>query len=160
MTRGGPIPHASGRPYTILLTVLLALFCIRVLAQLIQAWYPVTFLPPFEVWASGALPYWLLVMFQTLIIVVCSRVIWRMHQGLTIPSSTRGMVLLILGSLYFGLMGVRLIIGLTVATDHFWFSAWLPTAFHFVLAGFVLVCGWFHHRASGAVHPRVQGKTA
>ena len=160
MNRDGLIPHASGRPYTILLTVLLALFCIRVLAQLIQAWYPVPFLPPFEAWASGALPYWLLVMAQVLIIVGCSRVIWRMHQGLTIPSSTRGTVLLILGSIYLGLMGVRLIIGLTVATDHFWFRAWLPTVFHFVLAGFVLVYGWFHYRASSVVLARDQGKTA
>ena len=133
------------------LTALLLLFGLRVLAQLIQAWHPVTFLPPFEDWASGALPYWLLVLCQAFIIVMCSRVIWRMHQGRTIPSSTRGRVLLTLGTVYFGLMGVRLIIGLTVATDHFWFNAWLPTVFHFVLAGFVLVCGWFHHRASGAV---------
>ncbi len=159
MNHDGLIPHASGRPYTILLTVLLALFCIRVFAQLIQAWCPVPFLPPFDAWTSGALPYWLLVMVQTLIIVMCSRVIWRMHQGLAIPSSTRGRVLLVLGSIYLGLMGVRLIIGLTVATDHFWFSAWLPTTFHFVLAGFVLVYGWFHYRASSDVLPRGQGKT-
>lgn len=141
------------------LTALLLVFCGRVFAQLIQAVFPVTWLPPFEAWASGALPYWLLVMFQALIIVVCARVIWRLHTGLTIPSATVGKVLLILGSVYFGLMCARLIIGLTVATDHFWFSARLPTAFHFVLAGFVLVCGWFHHTASGVVNPQRLGKS-
>jgi hypothetical protein len=154
----GPKQPFSRREYTIVLTALLLLFCFRVLAQLIQAWYSVTFLPPFEAWESGALPYWLLVLSQMLIIVVCARVIRRMHKGLTIPSMTRGKVLLILGSIYFGLMCVRLIIGLTVATDHFWFGARLPTAFHFVLAGFILVCGWFHYTTSYAVNSRNHGK--
>jgi phosphatidylglycerophosphate synthase len=156
----GPKQPFSRREYTIVLTALLLLFCFRVLAQLIQAWYSVTFLPPFEAWESGALPYWLLVLSQTVVIVVCIRVIWRMHKGLTIPSSARGKVLLILGSVYFSLMCVRLIIGLTVATDHFWFGAKLPTAFHFVLAGFVLVYGRYHHTASGPVNQQSQGKTA
>lgn len=142
------------------LTVLLLLFCLRVFAQLIQAWSPVTFLPPFTAWAGGALPYWLLVLCQFFIIVVCARVIWRLHKGLMIPSVTTGKVLLLLGSVYFGLMCARLIIGLTVGTDHFWFSARLPTLFHFVLAGFVLVCGWFHTAASDAVSPWGLGRRA
>lgn len=74
------------------------------------------------------------------------------------PSMKTGKVPLVLGGIYAGLMSVRLIIGLTVATDHFWFSAKLPTAFHFVLAGFVLVCGWFHYTTSYAVNSRNHGK--
>lgn len=140
--------------------VLLLLFCIRVIAQFIQAFFPMTVLPPFEAWASGALPYWLLVVCQMLIIIVCAGVIWRLRVGLVVPSVTTGKVLLSLGSIYFGLMGLRLIIGLTVATDHYWFSARLPTFFHFVLAGFVLVYGWFHFRASGASYPHRLGPTS
>ena len=160
MSSRATVPRSSRYQYTIILTGLLLLFCGRVLAQLIQAWSPVTFLPPFTAWASGALPYWLLVLCQILIIVACARVIWRLHQGLMIPSVTTGKVLLLLGSVYFGLMCVRLIIGLTVAADHFWLSARLPTVFHFVLAGFVLVCGWFHYKASDAGHSRGPGETA
>ena len=122
------------------------MFSLRVFAQLLQAGFPVEPLPPFEAWASGALPYWVLVICQVLIIIACARVIWRLHVGLIVPSATTGKVLLILGSIYFGLMCLRLIIGLTVATDHYWFSARLPTFFHLVLAGFVLVYGWFHVR--------------
>jgi hypothetical protein len=126
------------------LTILLLLFCCRVFAQLLQAWSPVEALPPFEAWASGAIPYWLLVTSQVMIIVACVRVIWRLHRGVIVPSMKTGKILLVLGGIYAGLMSGRLIIGLTVATDHFWFSARLPTFFHLVLAGFVLVYGWFH----------------
>lgn len=129
------------------------MFSLRVFAQLLQAWSSVEVLPPFEAWASGTLPYWVLVICQVLIIIVCTRVIWRLHVGLIVPSATTGKVLLILGSIYFGLMCLRLIIGLTVATDHYWFSARLPTFFHLVLAGFVLVYGWFHVRGFYASQP-------
>jgi hypothetical protein len=139
-----PTDQASRRVYATILTLLLLLFCFRVGAQLLQAWFPVGFLPPFESWESGALPYWLLVVSQAIIILVCARVIWRLRAGLTMPSARTGIVLLVIGGLYFGLMCMRLIIGLTVAHDHYWFSARLPTLFHLVLAGFLLIYGRFH----------------
>jgi hypothetical protein len=158
--REGILLPAFHRRVVTVLTALLLLFCLRVLAQLLQAWSPVAWLPPFEAWASGALPYWVLVTFQVLIVLVCARVIRRLHAGLIRPSVTTGKVLLILGSIYFGLMCLRLIIGLTVARDHYWFSARLPTFFHFVLAGFVVVYGWFHFRGASASQPPGQGRIA
>lgn len=142
------------------LALLLVLFCGRVSAQLLQAWSPVEALPPFEAWESGALPYWVLVVCQVLIIIVCARVIWRLHRGVTMPSIQTGKVLLAFGGIYAGLMSARLIIGLTMATDHFWFSARLPTFFHLVLAGFVLVYGWFHVRGFHASQPPHVEQTA
>lgn len=153
-------PPSVRRRYVVVLSGLLLLFCFRVFAQLLQAWSPVEVLPPFEAWASGALPYWLLVVFQVLIVMVCARVVWRLYAGLTRPSVTTGKVLLRLGSIYFALMCLRLIIGLTVATDHYWFSARLPTFFHLVLAGFVLVYGWFHVRGFHASQPPYVEQTA
>lgn len=100
------------------------------------------------------MPYPLLVISQIVIIVACARVIWRLHTGAVVPSLKTGKLLLVIGGIYGGLMCVRLVIGLTVGADHFWFSARLPTAFHFVLAGFVLVYGWFHYRASVAADPQ------
>ena len=144
--------------YAVVLTVLLLLFCLRVIAQMLQAWFPTPLLPPFEAWESGAVPYPLLLVSQVVIIAVCARVILRMHRGVTVPSRKTGNVLLVIGWIYWGFMCVRLIVGLTVATDHFWFSARLPTAFHFVLAGFVLAYGWFHYVASDAVNPQSLGK--
>ena len=124
--------------------VLFLFFCFRVTAQLIQAWSPVEFLPPFDSWESGAVPYWLLCVSQAVIILVCARVMWRLYVGVTTPSARTGRVLLVVGGIYFGLMCVRLIMGLTVAPDHFWFGARLPTMFHLVLACFMLVYGRFH----------------
>lgn len=130
--------------YVPILTVLLLLFCFRVGAQLVQAWFPVDVLPPFDAWASGAVPYWLLCVFQVLMIIVCAGVIRRLYAGRVIPSKKTGRILLLLGGLYWGLMCLRLILGLSVVPDHFWFGATLPTLFHLVLAGFVLVYGRFH----------------
>lgn len=155
-----PADRCSRHGYTAILTALLLLFCFRVGAQLLQAWSPVGFLPPFESWASGALPYWLLVVSQAIIILVCAGLIWRLQRGRTMPSARTGIVLLVIGGFYFGLMCMRLIIGLTVAPDHYWFSARLPTVFHLVLAGFLLVYGRFHMTAGRAIRSTSLGDTA
>lgn len=106
------------------------------------------------------MPYPVLVIFQIVIIVACARVIWRLHSGVTVPSPKTGKGLLIIGGIYWGLMCIRLTIGLTVAPDHFWFSAKLPTTFHFVLAGFVIVYGWFHYKLSVVVNSQGSEKMA
>ena len=144
---------SSGRrishPYGWLLLGLLLLFFFRVAAQLIQAYSPVTSLPPFETWQSGALPYPLLVSLQLIILVACGRVVWSFLSGTVVPSGKKGRLLLVLGWVYFVVMGIRLLIGLTVAPNHFWFGAIVPTLFHLVLASFLLVSGAFH-TASGS----------
>ena len=45
-------------------------------------------------------------------------------------------------------MVVRLMLGLTVLSSHYWFANHLPTFFHLVLASFMLVAGAFHLRHS------------
>lgn len=138
--------HKKPQAYGLVLFVLTGLFCFRVLAQLVQIWHPLSFLPSFEAWHSGALPYWLLVCAQGFIVILCLHVSWRMFQGTVTLSAKKGKVLLLLGSIYFGIMLGRLIIGITVASEHFWFGAILPTVFHLVLATFLLVYGYFHFR--------------
>ena len=142
-----PAGRDSRFVYVSILTVLLLLFCFRVGAQLIQAWSPVDVLPPFDAWASGAVPYWLLCVSQGLIIFVCVRVILRLCVGAVVPSAKLGRVILLLGGMYFGLMCLRLIIGSTIMPDHVWFGAKLPALFHLVLASFVLLYGRFHTTA-------------
>ena len=117
---------------------------LRVVAQLIQVWHPVAVLPSFEVWQSGALPYPILLMCQVAILWVCLRIVWRMFKGVVVAVPKKGRILLYLGGVYLVVMGIRFLIGLTVAPDHFWFGAVLPTIFHFVLAIFILVYGWYH----------------
>ena len=127
---------------------MLALFCFRVLAQLIQSLVDLESLPSFEAWQSGALPYWLLLVFQILIIGVCAWSAWRFTVGKVCAKRSRGLILLCFGMVYFGLMIVRLSLGLTIFSGHYWFDKPLPSFFHLVLATFVLTVGYYHWKHS------------
>lgn len=145
---GGTRPES--KPYGYLMLVLFVLFSFRVLAQLVQGWHPLPFLPSFEAWQSGALPYEFLLAAQIVIMAACLTAIRRFIAGSVMPSIRNGKIALTLGIVYFSVMLVRLIAGLTVASDHFWFRARLPTLFHLVLASFVILYGHFHYRFSRA----------
>ncbi len=60
------------------LLILTVIFAFRVVAQLVQAWHPLRFLPPFEAWHSGALPYSWLVGTQVVIMAMCLRIVWKL----------------------------------------------------------------------------------
>ncbi|MDR4494846.1 MAG: hypothetical protein AB7P17_11605 [Nitrospirales bacterium] len=137
------------RQYAWILLILTCFFMFRVMAQLIQVWHPVAFLPSFDIWQSGALPYPLLVATQIVILVVCLRIVWRMFRGVVVPIHKKGKKLWSLGGVYFVTMSIRLVLGFTVAPDHFWLGATLPTVFHLVLAAFLLIYGRFHLQEAG-----------
>jgi hypothetical protein len=65
-------PAALERRYFWVLIALLLLFCLRVLGQILVAFFKVSFLPPMEKWFSGLLPYPELLATQILIIVLYS----------------------------------------------------------------------------------------
>jgi hypothetical protein len=130
------------------LIFLLLLFSFRVGAQLLQRFYPASFLPDFDDWQSGALPYWVLVTFQILIIVICFRITYQFITGTVQPNHKTGKLCLLFGIIYFSIMLFRLVAGLTFAPDHPWLGARLPTLFHLVLTLFVLVFGHFNFKFS------------
>ena len=132
------------RSYGYGLMALLGLFVFRVVAQLIQAVYPVFFLPRFEVWQSGALPYPLLVVFQLAIIAFYGRVVWKFRSGTVEPNSRAAHIYLTLGGIYFTVMAFRLVTGFSFAADHPWLGAHIPTIFHLILSSFLLLAGFFH----------------
>lgn len=136
------------RRYALVLLILAGLFACRVVAQLVQFWHPLEFFPPFEAWHSGALPYRWLVGTQVVILAVCVRIVWRLFQDRVLSSPGKGRLLWVLGCTYFCVMGLRLFLGLTVASEHPWLGARLPTVFHLVLASFVILYGRFHSLAS------------
>jgi hypothetical protein len=112
-------PHRSST-HAVLLWSLFALFLFRVLAQLIQYVTPVIFLPPFERWQGSGLSYPVLLGSQIAILAVMG---WGAVRIGCVGSRVRratGVWLLVLGSLYFLSMGVRLILGCwrRVKTDH------------------------------------------
>lgn len=130
--------------YVAVLSVLLALFCFRVLAQLLQLYTHVPFLPAFDAWQSGAVPYKGLLISQVLIIVVYGWILQRLASG-RLPQNRRvGRAFFAVGLVYFLLMVARLFVGLTGISDHYWFHSYLPTLFHLVISGYLLVVGSYH----------------
>ncbi|MDH3316334.1 MAG: hypothetical protein OER43_11300 [Gammaproteobacteria bacterium] len=128
------------------LWLLMGLFALRVVAQpLALVW---DWLPAFEEWHSTTLPYFWLVFFQLLILLVMIIISARFSAGRVQPSPRLGLALLSFGAVYMGVMIVRLVLGMSVLRGDPWFDRPLPTIFHLVLASFVITVGWFHRRAS------------
>ena len=136
--------QARNRPHVIILSVLLAAFVLRVVAQLMQAVSDVPWLPPFAAWAAGGLPYPMLVIIQIVIIAAVVEVIRKLARGDVQPRRKWAVWLFGLGAIYFVAMAFRLIAGQTFLADSAWFAASLPAFFHLVLAGIVLALGHYH----------------
>ncbi|TDJ03562.1 MAG: hypothetical protein E2O76_00920 [Caldithrix sp.] len=129
-----------------ILWFLSALFCLRVLAQLTASVVDTTFLPAFEDWHSGTMPYGLLAFFQIVILFFMAKTALRFSRKQVRPSKRTGVFILIIGSIYFFAMVLRMTLGLTLYTESRWFSNYLSTAFHYVLALYLLLVGWHHHK--------------
>ncbi len=150
----------TSRHYAFALLMLTGLFGFRVVAQLVQVWHPVEFLPPYVAWHSGTLPYDVLVGTQAVILGVCLRIVWEVFKGIIAPSTQKGKIIFGLGVIYLLGMCIRLIVGWTIASDHYWFGATLPTVFHLVLASFVILYGQFHVKNSQLSSPRYRDNSA
>jgi len=97
---------------------------------------------------------------QVVIMAVCLLIVWKLCNNTVIPSLRKGRLLLVVGSIYFGGMCIRLFLGTTVASEHEWFDATLPTVFHLVLGSFVILYGRFHSLASQAFLEKQRGASA
>jgi hypothetical protein len=122
------------------------LFAFRVVAQLAALLFKPSFLPTFESWHGGVLPYPFLLSIQILIFIWLVRTARQFSLGKTHPLRRFGMVIIIFGSLYFLLMLLRLLLGLTIFSEHRWFASYLPAFFHLVLASYLFLYGHFHFR--------------
>jgi hypothetical protein len=130
-----------------ILGALSLLFALRVLGQAVQAWAPQAFLPPFGAFQGSALPYWILLPAQLLILGLMLWLSWRVETG-TLRSNPRvGIILLWAGSIYLAAALGRLCIGLGLPDAPAWFRAWISGVWHVVLASFVLVLAGFHRRS-------------
>lgn len=134
------------RHYFWIFRLLTGLFLLRILAQLVQLLFNFPWLPSFETWQSGALQYKFLLPFQLLILLICFRIISKFRSRLPIPNKSWGRAFLALGSIYFITMTARIVLGVTIAKNHFWFNAPLPSFFHLILASIVLTLGYYHYK--------------
>jgi putative CocE/NonD family hydrolase len=158
-------PTSVQKRYFLLLSALLFLFCLRVLGQVLVAFFGVTFLPPMEEWFSGLLPYPELLSSQILIIFLFGKVCLdfaRDHGYFVVPRRRLGINLLKFGSLYLGAMIIRYVIRMALYPHERWTGGSIPIFFHWVLASFLLVLGHYHWRlttqteASGSNPPTLR----
>ena len=144
-------PAALERRYFWLLMVLLFLFCLRVLGQILVAFFKVSFLPPMEEWFSGLLPYPELLTTQILIVVLYGKICLDFARGFgffVTPRRRLGTGLLIVGSLYLGVMILRYVMRMSLYPHERWVGGCIPIFFHWVLSSFLLVLGRYHWRTT------------
>lgn len=137
--------QAASAVHVTLLGLFLALFALRVTAQLVQYATPTRLLPPFDAWQGSGLSYPVLLASQLLILVAMAWGAGAVHRRAR-PRKRVGRWLVVLGAVYFGSMSARLVLGLTVFADIAWFAKPLPAVFHLALAGYVLTLGHYHLR--------------
>ena len=133
------------------LCVLLGLFILRVLAQALVAIGYGAFLPPWEEWFSGAVPYPQLLVSQILIILAFGKVCldFLTQRGFFVARRRwLGSLLLSVGTVYLVVMVIRYVIRMTLYPLERWTGGAIPIFFHWVLAVFILVLGAYHRRAA------------
>jgi len=133
------------------LIVLLALFVFRVLAQLLQWSFPVSWLPSFAVWHSATLSYPILVGTQIAIIIAAVWLIRGLLRNAIAPKPLLGRVLTWFGAVYFTGSVLRLIAGLTFGRDNAFLGAYLPGIFHVMLALMVLTAANYYRNGAPVI---------
>jgi putative CocE/NonD family hydrolase len=148
--------HPELRRRAVALWVLFGLFVLRVVGQLLVAAGAGDFLPPWEEWFSGAVPYPQLLASQLIIIFILAKVcldFTRGHGFFVRPRHSLATPLLALGVVYLSVMVIRYAIRISLYPPERWTGGSIPIFFHWVLAGFVLVLSSYHRQNTRASRP-------
>jgi len=122
-----------------------SLFLVRVLGQLFVRLRRPTWLPPTEEWNLS--PYQLLLPAQVAILAVMAwvNIAFSLGHGPPVDARPRlGEGVLVFAYVYAGAMAVRYVIRMSRQPDQRWFGGTIPIVFHWVLAAYLYVFGWFH----------------
>lgn len=123
-----------------LLWILLALFALRVAGQVVVGLFAPDWLPPWNEWYSGLLPYPILLPVQLLLIAWMAVVTWQNMHGrgrFFVESDRARRRLRWFAALYASAMLVRYILTMTLKPEMRWLHGTLPIFFHFVLAAYI-----------------------
>jgi len=127
------------------LWLLSSLFLLRVLGQLLVRRRRPAWLPPTEEWNLS--PYQLLLPAQVAILAVMAwvNIAFSLGHGPPVDARPRlGEGVLVFAYVYAGAMAVRYVIRMSRQPDQRWFGGTIPIVFHWVLAAYLYVFGWFH----------------
>ncbi len=147
MLRGSLHTDLLRRRYGILLSLLTFLFVLRVLGQVLVAFFGIDFLPAMEHWYSGLLPYPILLPIQIVMIIVLIRIIRDVTRGSRIFSIAKrgiGIFLKWFSYLYFLSMLMRYMYTMAGHPELRWFGHTIPIWFHMVLAIFLYTYSHYH----------------
>ena len=143
--RLSPVPPL----YPALLAGLTFLFVLRVLGQLAVALFEPSWLPPFERWYSGLMPYPLLLPTQLAMVAAMIKIVADVARGsgLFVRLGPRIGRFLVRGSYaYAAGMVVRYVITMSLHPELRWFTGTIPIWFHLVLAAFLYTLGRYQVR--------------
>ena len=130
-----------------ILAFLTFLFALRVLGQLLVAWFAVSWLPPMEQWFSGLIPYPLLLTIQILMLLLMVKIVAAIWRGAGFYGQRRphwSRFLKSFSAVYAASMALRYILTMILQPEMRWFGGAIPITFHFVLAGFIFTLGHYH----------------
>ena len=133
-------------PYLWLFTVLVFG---RVLGQLVVARFAPRWLPPFEQWQSGLLPYPALLAGQAAVLTLMFWISIDFSRGAGFWVEGRpplGVAALVWSYLYFAAMLGRYVIRMARRPDQRWLGRTIPVIFHMVVAAFQWTFGTYHVR--------------
>jgi hypothetical protein len=131
------------------LALLTALFALRVIGQALVEFFGVDWLPPREAWASGLIPFPILLAIQLAMLMGMLKIsvdvsLERGFFAVSGPAWPR--FLIGFSKLYAAGMVLRYILTMIFFPDMRWLGGAIPIFFHFVLAAFLYSWGRFLSR--------------
>jgi len=138
-----------------ILALLTLLFSLRVLGQALVEFLSVDWLPATEAWASGLIPYPLLLAIQLVMLIGMVKIVsdvWR-QSGFFLTAPAWSRFLICCSAVYAGSMALRYLGTMIFRPEMRWLGATIPIFFHFVLAAFLYTWGKFLARQAIFARP-------
>ena len=135
------------RRCSIWMWLLLGLFVLRVVGQMLVAFFRVSFLPPMGEWYSGLMSYPILLPVQWVIIALLTAICIDVSRGRGVfarPSRRAGVLLAWFSVIYFASMIARYVITMTAHPERRWLHGTIPIWFHMVLASYLFLFSRYH----------------
>jgi hypothetical protein len=132
-----------------MLALLTALFFLRVLGQALSVFLQVDWLPATEHWASGLIPYPILLTIQIVMLIVMVKIstdVWRAVGFFSQPRPSYARFLIAFSVIYAGAMTLRYVLTMIYRPEMRWLGGTIPIFFHFVLAAFLFTWGRYISR--------------
>ncbi len=141
-SKSASVGNLSRSKCALILSILLFSFCLRVLGQILVAYFRPAFLPPMQEWMSGLVSYQILLPAQLLIAVVFAKICCDFWQGSGVTYSISlklANFLHAFAHLYLTLSILRYPVQMALNPQARWVGGCIPIIFHIVLASFILI---------------------